>query len=45
MPVNMKSWGDFPNFSSANRVFPTREAAGLRIGDLHYAERDAKAPN
>lgn len=27
--VNMKSWGEFPNFASANRMYPTREAAGL----------------
>ncbi len=33
--VNMKSWGEFPDFSKENRMFPTREAAGLRIGDLH----------
>ena len=27
--VNMKSWGEFPDFSKENRMFPTREAAHL----------------
>jgi hypothetical protein len=34
--VNMKSWGEFPDFSRENRMYATREGAGLRIGDLHY---------
>ena len=30
--VNMKSWGEFSDFSSTNRMFATREAAGLAAG-------------
>jgi hypothetical protein len=39
--VNMKSWGEFSDFSKENRMFPTREAAGLSIGDSRNAATPA----
>jgi hypothetical protein len=38
--VNMRSWGEFPDFSHDNRMFASREAAGLRLDDLRYTGAD-----
>jgi hypothetical protein len=34
--VNMRSWGEFPDFSRQNRMVPTLEAAGLRSDILRH---------
>lgn len=41
--VNMKSWGEFPDFSGENKMFRTREAAGLPADDLRYTGNDRRA--
>jgi hypothetical protein len=38
--VNMRSWGEFPDFSRDNRMFPSRQAAGLPVED----PRSSRAP-
>ena len=38
--VNMKSWGEFPSFASMNRMYATREAAGLPPFGTPYVDAD-----
>ncbi|MGI8894725.1 MAG: hypothetical protein ACR2HE_03590 [Casimicrobiaceae bacterium] len=40
--VNMRSWGEFPDLSAQNRMFPTRTAAGMNAAAAGVVESSHK---